>query len=59
MENEYIVYSEHLQVFSDFLFGFFNRGTLKTHVKLQDAHLKMVHASGIAGGHTNGAHTKD
>lgn len=59
MENEYIVYIERLQVFTDFLFGFFNRGTLKTQVKFQEAHLKILHASGILGRHTNGAHTKD
>lgn len=28
METEYIVYTDHLKVFSHFLFGFFNRGTL-------------------------------
>lgn len=28
METEYIGYTEHFKVFSDFLFEFFNRGTL-------------------------------
>lgn len=45
--------------FQTFCLDYSIGGTLKTHVKLQDAHLKMLHASGIAGGHTNGAHTKD